>query len=295
MPTPTRRSRSSRRARLPERIIAVTGAASGIGAACTARFSAAGSRVIGVDLHDTEIVADLGTADGRAQAIAAITESSQGRLDGLVTCAGYAGAPWRAGSLLAAVNYFGSIELLAGLRPLLLPAPGAITGGAAVAISSNSTTVQPDIPTAVVEACLAHDEGAACALADEAGSLRTYPATKLAVAYWVRRQATGADWTGSGVRLNAVAPGMIETPMITDMRSDPDVGPLLAMLPIPVGRTGRPEEIAALIDFLLGPEGGYFCGSVVFCDGGSDALLRPDDAPAPWMISPGDFGKDLSA
>jgi NAD(P)-dependent dehydrogenase (short-subunit alcohol dehydrogenase family) len=193
------------------------------------------------------------------------------------------------------VNYFGSIELLAGLRPLLLPAPGATTGGAAAAISSNSTTVQPDIPLPVVEACLAHDEEQACVLADEAGSLRTYPATKLAVAYWVRRQATGADWAGAGVRLNAVAPGMIETPMITDMRSDPDVGPLLAMLPIPVGRSGRPEEIAALIDFLLGPDGGYFCGSVVFCDGGSDALLRPNDAPAPWMISPGDFGKDLSA
>jgi NAD(P)-dependent dehydrogenase (short-subunit alcohol dehydrogenase family) len=259
--------------------------------ACAARFSAAGCRVIGVDLHDTEIVADLGTVEGRAQAIAAITESSGGRLDGLVTCAGYAGAPWRAGSLLAAVNYFGSIELLAGLRPLLLPTDGASTGGAAVAISSNSTTVQPDIPTAVVEACLAHDEERACTLADEAGSLRSYPATKLAVAYWVRRQATGADWTGSGIRLNAVAPGMIETPMITDMRSDPDVGPLLAMLPIPVGRTGRPEEIAALIDFLLGPDGGYFCGSVVFCDGGSDALLRPNDAPAPWDLSPSEFGQ----
>jgi NAD(P)-dependent dehydrogenase (short-subunit alcohol dehydrogenase family) len=240
-------------------------------------------------------VADLGTADGRAHAIAAITESSRGRLDGLVTCAGYAGAPWRAGSLLAAVNYFGSIELLTGLRPLLLPVDGARTGGAAVAISSNSTTTQPDIATDVVEACLAHDEERAGALADEAGSLRTYPATKLAVAYWVRRQATGADWTGAGVRLNAVAPGMIETPMITEMRGDPDVGPLLAMFPIPVGRTGRPEEIAALIDFLIGPDGGYFCGSVVFCDGGTDALLRPNDAPAPWDISLGDFGQNHTA
>ena len=241
------------------------------------------------------MVADLGTADGRAQAIAAITESSQGRLDGLVTCAGYAGAPWRAGSLLAAVNYFGSIELLAGLRPLLLPAarrasrvgrrwPSAPTRPRCSRTSRRRWS-RPAWRTT---------KERARALADEAGSLRTYPATKLAVAYWVRRQATGADWAGSGVRLNAVAPGMIETPMITDMRSDPDVGPLLAMLPIPVGRTGRPEEIAALIDFLLGPEGGYFCGSVLFCDGGSDALLRPDDAPAPWDISPGDFGKDLS-
>ncbi len=234
----------------------------------------------------------MGTAEGRARAIADITELSHGRLAGLVTCAGYAGAPWREGSLLASVNYFGSIELLAGLRPLLLSGgPGA----AAVAISSNSTTVQPDIPAAVVDACLEHDEERARRLADEAGSLRTYPATKLAVAYWVRRQATGAEWAGSGLRLNAIAPGMIETPMITDMRADPDVGPLLDMLPVPVGRTGRPEEIAALIGFLLGPDGGYFCGSVVFCDGGSDALLRPNDAPAPWEITPGAFARERSA
>ncbi len=47
------------------------------------------------------------------------------------------------------------------------------------------------------------------------------------------------------------------------------------MMPIPVGRTGRPAEIAALVELLLGPDGGFFCGSVLFCDGGSDALLRP--------------------
>jgi NAD(P)-dependent dehydrogenase (short-subunit alcohol dehydrogenase family) len=235
------------------------------------------------------VVADLGTAEGRAHAIARITDTSQGTLAGLVTCAGLAGAPWRPGSLLASVNYFGTIELLAALRPLLLP------GGGAVAISSNSTTVQPDIPADVVEACLAHDEARARGLADEAGSLRTYPASKLAVARWVRRHAIGPDWAGSGLRLNAIAPGMIETPMVAGMRADPDVGPLLEMLPIPVGRTGRPEEIAALVAFLLGPDGGYFCGSVLFCDGGSDALLRPTDWPAPWGISGREFGHPLSS
>jgi NAD(P)-dependent dehydrogenase (short-subunit alcohol dehydrogenase family) len=235
------------------------------------------------------VVADLGTAEGRRHAIDAIAGISGGSLEGLVTCAGLAGAPWRPGSLLASVNYFGTIELLSGLRPLLR------SGGSAVAISSNSTTVQPDIPADVVQACLDHDEGRARTLADEAGSLRTYPASKLAVARWVRRQATGPDWAGSGLRLNAIAPGMIETPMVTDMRTDPDVGPLLDMLPIPVGRTGRPEEIAALVAFLLGPEGGYFCGSILFCDGGSDALLRPADWPAPWDISVRDFGQRRSS
>jgi NAD(P)-dependent dehydrogenase (short-subunit alcohol dehydrogenase family) len=234
------------------------------------------------------VVADLGTAEGRAHAIEGITEASGGTLAGVVTCAGVAGAPWRPGSLLVSVNYFGTTELLSALRPLLR------AGGAAVAISSNSTTVQPDIPAGVVDACLGHDEARARALADEAGSLRTYPASKLAVAHWVRRAATGPDWAGSGLRLNAIAPGMIETPMVADMRADPDVGPLLDMLPIPVGRTGRPEEIAALAAFLLGADGGYFCGSVLFCDGGSDALLRPTDWPAPWDISVRDFGQPRS-
>jgi NAD(P)-dependent dehydrogenase (short-subunit alcohol dehydrogenase family) len=240
------------------------------------------------------VVADLGLAEGRAHAISAITEACGGTLDGLVTCAGLAGAPWRAGSLLASVNYFGTVELLAGLRPLLRAGSPEGLGGAAVAISSNSTTVQPDIPMGVTEACLDHDEERARRLADEVGSLRTYPASKLAVAHWVRTRATGPDWAGSGRRLNAVAPGMTETPMVADMRSDPEVGPLLEMLPLPVGRTGRPDEIAALIEFLLGPDGGFFCGSVLFCDGGSDALLRPTAWPAPWDISVRHLGQQLS-
>jgi NAD(P)-dependent dehydrogenase (short-subunit alcohol dehydrogenase family) len=266
----------------------VTGAASGIGAACAARLGHEGYRVIGVDLQEADVQADLGTAAGREAAVAAVGEQCGGALSGVVTCAGLAGAPSRAGSLLASVNYFGTVDVLTGLRPLLAD------GGSAVAISSNSTTVQPAIPAGVVEACLAHDEGTARTLADAAGSMATYPATKLALAYWVRRQATGPDWAGSGRRLNAIAPGMIDTPMVGDMRADPEVGPLLDMLPIPIGRTGKPAEIAALVALLIGSEGGFFCGSVLFCDGGSDALLRTGDWPAAWDISVRDLGKALS-
>jgi NAD(P)-dependent dehydrogenase (short-subunit alcohol dehydrogenase family) len=186
------------------------------------------------------------------------------------------------------VNYFGTIQLLVELRPLLAP------GGAAVAISSNSTTVQPAIPAELVEAFLADDEALARELADKVGSLVAYPASKMAVAHWVRRQATGPDWAGAGLRLNAIAPGMIETPMVAAMRANPETGPLLDILPIPVGRTGRPEEIAALVELLLGPDGGFFCGSVLFCDGGSDALLRPNDWPAAWDISLPALGQKLT-
>ena len=244
--------------------------------------------MIGIDKDASDVVADLSTAEGRRQAIARATERSGGELAGIVTCAGLAGLPGRAGSLLAAVNYFGTVDLLEGLRQLLAP------GGAAVAISSNSTTVQPAVPADLVEACLRHDEDLSAQIADARGSLVTYPATKLAVAHWVRRNATGPDWAGSGLRLNAIAPGMIDTPMVAGMRADAKAGPMLDMLPIPVGRPGRAGEIAAVVDLLLGPDGAFFCGSVVFCDGGSDALLRTNDWPAAWDISVGDLGEQLS-
>ena len=205
-----------------------------------------------------------------------------------MTCAGLAALPGRAGSLLASVNYFGTVDVLEGLRPLL------IRGGSAVAISSNSTTVQPAVPADLVEACLRHDEELSAQIADARGSLVTYPATKLAVAHWVRRNATGPNWAGSGIRLNAIAPGMIDTPMVAGMRADAKAGPMLDMLPIPAGRPGRAEEIAAVVDLLLSPDGAFFCGSVVFCDGGSDALLRTNDWPAPWDISVADFGEQHS-
>ncbi len=186
------------------------------------------------------------------------------------------------------MNYFGTVDVLEGLRPLLAP------GSAAVAISSNSTTVQPAIPAELVETCLAHDEERSARIADEHGSLAAYPATKLAVAHWVRTMATGPDWAGAAIRLNAIAPGMIDTPMVAAMRADAETGPLLDMLPIPLGRPGRAEEIAALVDFLLGPDSSFFCGSVLFCDGGSDALLRTRDWPAAWDISVRALGRQLS-
>jgi NAD(P)-dependent dehydrogenase (short-subunit alcohol dehydrogenase family) len=263
--------------------IVISGAASGIGRATARRFTDAGHRVIGIDLHTTEIVADLETAEGRAAAVERVTALADGRLDGLVTCAGKAGLPSRPGSVLAAVNYFGTVALLEGLRPLLARGQSP----AATAISSNSTTAQPGVSMELVSAFLDGDEARARALADEVGSLATYPASKLAVAHWVRTQATTADWAGAGIRLNALAPGMVETPLVAEGRADPDVGPMLALFPLPIGRTGQPEEIAALIEFVMGEYGGFFCGSVIFVDGGTDALLRPRDWPAPWDIDPG--------
>jgi len=259
-------------------IIAVTGSASGIGAATVARLLNEGHRVITVDRQATDIACDLGTEQGRQQAIQGIAELAGSQLDGLVTCAGIGGFPQRSGAEVAAVNYFGTTVLLAGLRPLLAAAGNA----SVVAISSNSATVQPGWPETLVAACLSGNEAHACTLANEVGPLLTYPASKAAVARHVRRHAPTSEWIGAGIRLNAIAPGLVETALVAEGRTDPDIARAFDAFPVPVGRAGRPEEVAALISFLLGQEAGFMCGSVIWLDGGSDALLRPDDWPAVW-------------
>lgn len=259
------------------RTVVVSGSASGIGAALRRLLASDGQRVIGIDVHDADIVADLGTPGGRAAAVAGVGELCEGAIDGLVTCAGLPGLTGRTGSLLVSVNYFGTIALLDGLRPLLAKGDRP----AAVALSSNSTTCQPGVPADVVALCLSHEETLARAAADISTSLATYPATKLAIARWVRRRAPTADWAGAGITLNAVAPGAIETPLLQATRDDPIIGRFVDAFPIPVGRKGSADEVASLVAYLLGPAARFFCGSVVFMDGGTDAQLRADDFPVP--------------
>lgn len=256
-------------------IYAVTGAASGIGAAVRSWLLDRGHDVIGVDLRGSDVDADLGTSEGRAAAVEAIRTASEGHLSGLIPCAGVAGLPGRPASLLVSINYFGAVELIAGLHDDLVAGKGSV-----VAISSNSTTIQPGYSIELVEACLAGDEAAARELADRRDSLNAYPATKTAIARWVRRNGPKPEWAGAGVRLNAVAPGMVETPLVAEGRADEQVAPLLATYPMPLGRAGAVEEIADAVGFLL--TNSYCVGTVMLIDGGTEALLRPDDWPAVW-------------
>ncbi|MHB8465762.1 MAG: SDR family oxidoreductase [Acidimicrobiales bacterium] len=260
--------------------IAITGSASGMGAATSALLTATGHEVIGVDLRDADVIADLATPAGRAAAVDGIARRAGGGLDGAVTFAGVMGLPGRDGSLVASVNYFGTVEVMRGLRPLL----AARRSSAAVCISSNSTTVQPGIPIELVEACAMGDEQQVRRIADKVGAMATYAATKMAIARWARGNATTSEWIGSGITLNVIAPGYIATPMTAEGLKDPTMAPMLEKFPIPVGRPGRAEEIAAVVAFLLGPDARFFCGSVLFCDGGSDALFRANDWPSVWDV-----------
>ena len=248
------------------RTIAVTGSAGGIGGALRKRLEAQGDTVIGIDVRDAEVIADLASGDGRSAMVAAVTEHSGGALDGVVAAAGVTHDD---GALVTSINFFGAVATLEGLRPLLR------AGGSAVAVSSNSTTTQPGLLLEHVEACLGGDEAAARAVAGH--GVGAYGASKLALARWVRRHAVTEEWIGTGIRLNAICPGFIDTPMTVDSR-DFILG-LGDLYPIPIGRAGQATEVAGLLAYLLSADAGFFCGSVITMDGGTDATLRTDDWP----------------
>lgn len=252
------------------RTTAITGSASGIGAAIRARLEREGDRVIGVDLAGAEVVADLSQRAGREAAVAGVRERCGGRLDRLVLCAGV-GAHVQPPSRVLRVNYFGAVDLLDALFEALRDG----SDRCALVVCSNSAQIAPLDEHPVVLAMLAHDEEEAAKRIDETSSPQlAYLGSKHALARAVRRRA--AQWGRAGVRLNAVAPGPVPTPLLQGGLADPVTAATIRGYPIPLGRMGEPEEVAELAAFLLGPQAGWIHGSIVFIDGGTDAELRPD-------------------
>ncbi|NYJ03100.1 NAD(P)-dependent dehydrogenase (short-subunit alcohol dehydrogenase family) [Nocardioides thalensis] len=247
----------------------VSGAASGIGAAVVRRLTSDGHEVIGIDLRGSDIDADLSTPGGRAAAVQAVNERAATGLAGVVPCAGLGPVTGLDPAVMVSVNYFGAVDLVDGLRPLMSD------GSAVVFLSSNSVTAQPGWAADVASACLRGDEAAARTSAEASEPVHVYPATKAAVAYWARREGVKAEWGGAGIRLNAVAPGLIETPMSDQMKADPKLGAFVKAYPSAIGRGGRADEVAELIAFLLSPAASLLVGSVVYADGGTDAMLKP--------------------
>lgn len=261
---------------------ALTGSASGMGSAVAAQLTALGHTVIGVDVRDaagsnTDVVADLSTAPGRRGAAEAVLRACGGRLDGAVLAAGLGPTPG-AERAITEVNYFGVVDLLAEWRPAL-----AAAGRAKVVVfSSNSTTTVPMVPGRAIRALLAGDPDKALRAYRMFGRLSppmAYAASKIAVSRWVRRQATGSQWAGAGIRLNALAPGAIMTPMLERQLATPAEARNIRRFPVPLGGFGDADQLAAWVVFMLSEAADFLCGSIIFVDGGSDAYFRADDWP----------------
>ncbi len=251
---------------------AMTGGATGIGAAIKTQLQQLGHRVIVVDIKNADIIADLSTEAGCEAAVSEIEGLAPEGLDGFIPCAGL-GPAARPASLLTDVNYFGAKLTTLALRPLLAKKKGSI-----VLISSNSAPMaQHD--EELLQALAADDRDAASELlnARANGVQDAYAGSKLALTRWMR--ASTPEFAGMGVRINAVAPGITTTPLTDAAKQDENVAKAMAdfAAAVPSGREGTPAEIANAVLFLLSEQASFCFGCVFFVDGGSDALLRPND------------------
>jgi NAD(P)-dependent dehydrogenase (short-subunit alcohol dehydrogenase family) len=246
------------------RTTVVSGSKSGMGRAVRNLLEARGERVIGVDLGEADVVADLGAAEGREAALTAIAAASPDGIDAVIACAGLANQDRRA---VVAVNYFGTVALVEGLRPLL-----AVGRSPRAVVISSSAAILP-FDAELVELCLAGDELRALGRADHVAE--AYASSKRALTRWIRRTAAAPGWAPAGVLLNGVAPGLVRTPMTEPLlATDEGRAMLAASAPFAVREAASADDVAPLLAFLASPDNRYMVGQVPFCDGGKDVLLR---------------------
>jgi meso-butanediol dehydrogenase/(S,S)-butanediol dehydrogenase/diacetyl reductase len=242
-----------------DRVAIVTGGASGMGAATARRLAAGGARVLIVDrngdlgagvaaeIGGTSIVGDIADS-GFCDSTVAAAVGQHGRLDVLVNAAGVivrasgedtTDDQW---ARIMGVNVSGTFFMCrAAVREMRLRGVGAIV---------NFGSIWGDLGSAGVAA---------------------YCASKGAVHNLTR--ALAMDHAGHGIRVNAVCPGEVNTPMLQSERAEAVTDQLLARIAatVPMGRLAEPDEIARVVCFLASDDASYMTGALVSVDAGYGA------------------------
>jgi NAD(P)-dependent dehydrogenase (short-subunit alcohol dehydrogenase family) len=264
------------------RTYVVTGTASGIAAATARMLKEAGNRVIGIDIHDADVVADLSTKEGRVSAAKEAAALAGGSVDAAIACAGLAHPIAKTVS----VNYFGMAEFLEAIAPTLAKSDAP----RAVCISSMAS-LMPNDKMLVEAMCVHEDEPMAIARAQElvdaadGSDQLIYGSTKRAISRWVRRQCIKQQWAGAGIPLNAIGPGIVRTPMVAEMIATAEARAAIdEQVPMPLNYYLEPEDVAHLLIWLASVENTHVTGQTIYIDGGSDAALRGDNI---WDLATG--------
>jgi meso-butanediol dehydrogenase / (S,S)-butanediol dehydrogenase / diacetyl reductase len=224
----------------------VTGAAGGIGSAVARAFADAGARVFSVDRVNADFVGDLSHADEAERAVVA-AEQQLGRVDVLFNGAGISGRSLGDGPVDSCTEEAWDAVLESNLKSLFLCSKYAIPvlrrsgGGAVVNLSSVVGLV-----------------------GSEVFDTHAYAASKGAIVTLTRAMAVA--YAGDGIRVNAICPGLIDTPMSERARSDAETMARLRELQPLTGEPGQPEDVAGAAVYLASAT--FVTGAVLTVDGG---------------------------